>query len=127
MLSSFDTPVAHMIRQPKRRVFRPAILSSAIHLAILGSLLLPLNTLVAQAGDASLSPVMAQHSFNIPPGSLSQVLTQFAQQTGVLLAASPAQLQGQNSPGVQGTLEIRQALSQLLAGTGLVAQLQPDG
>jgi iron complex outermembrane recepter protein len=58
--------------------------------------------------------------FAIAPASLSTALAQYAQQAKVELIYTPALASGRKSPGVKGQLSALDALSRLLAGTGIV-------
>ncbi|SDS36128.1 iron complex outermembrane recepter protein [Pseudomonas asplenii] len=59
--------------------------------------------------------------YQIAPGSLGDVLNQFARQAGISLATTPEQTQGKQSPGLQGDYGTEQGLRRLLDGTGLQA------
>ena len=53
------------------------------------------------------------------PGPLGKVLAEFGAQSGVLLSFDPQQLQGRQSPGLQGDYSVQDGFATLLAGTGL--------
>ncbi|AZD82990.1 Ferrichrome-iron receptor [Pseudomonas chlororaphis subsp. aureofaciens] len=99
-----------------RHAVRVALLSSALGVAALPGL-----AQAAETGAASLS-----HSYNIPGGTLSDVLNRFAREAGITLSMTPAQLQGRQSAGLKGEYSTDQALGQLLNGSGLEA-LSQDG
>ena len=69
------------------------------------------------------SPAIAQdddaRSFTIAPQPLSSALLEFAEQTGAEVLFDARIAQDKRSPGVQGDLTPDEALSRLLAGTGL--------
>lgn len=67
---------------------------------------------LAQQGPTSVS-------YSIPAGSLGTALTRWAQTSGIKLLASAEALKGRTTSGLSGTYEPQQALSTLLAGTGL--------
>ena len=70
--------------------------------------------------------VMAQSeavAITIAAQPLAQGLTALAQQTRTTLVAAPALLAGKTAPAVSGRLTPRQALDRLLAGSGLVANI----
>ncbi|MDD0977352.1 TonB-dependent siderophore receptor [Pseudomonas fontis] len=98
-------------------------MANAVRAAVLGGALAlgcaPMIALAAPAGSAS------QH-YNIPAGSLNDVLNQFARQAGITLSTTPQMTQGVQSPGLQGSYSTDQALRQLLNGSGLEAVSQ-DG
>ena len=55
----------------------------------------------------------------IPAGPLSAALTDFAAQSGLYLAGASARAEGKLSPGLNGRYPTRQALTRLLADSGL--------
>lgn len=61
----------------------------------------------------------AQVSFNIPPQPLVDALRQFSTQTGIQAVYATSVGSGVTSPGVNGRMSSGEALSRLLAGTGL--------
>jgi iron complex outermembrane receptor protein len=76
-----------------------------------------------------LFTAVAAHAanFNIPGGSLKSALNAYASQTGVPLVYLDQELDSARSKGVKGDLSNYDALSQILAGTGFVAQRHPSG
>ncbi|MCU4675288.1 TonB-dependent receptor plug domain-containing protein [Catenovulum sp. 2E275] len=78
-------------------------------------------------------PVKAQteltesREFNIPSGSLDQVLTQFGLEAGLELYLDGALSQNQTSAGLKGSYTPIDGLQSLLAGTGLIALEQENG
>ncbi|THU05092.1 TonB-dependent siderophore receptor [Lampropedia puyangensis] len=103
----------------------PSAIAVAMYLGLAGTLVL---------GSVAASPVAAQTAtpaatqrYAIAAGSLESVLTQFLSQSGVLLAADPQLTQGVQSPGLQGSYDVRTALASLLNGTGLQAVPDANG
>lgn len=82
-----------------------------------------LGTLVAlPAGALAQSQPAAAGgavSLSIPPQPLSQALMQFSRSTGVQLFFNADLVRGLQSPGAQGTFSRTEALSRLLANSGL--------
>lgn len=75
---------------------------------------------LAAAGTAI--PAYAQQatrSFDIPAQPLATALAAFGQQSGLQVSAQAPLIEGRTSSAVRGALSPMQALSQLLAGTGL--------
>lgn len=70
----------------------------------------------APAAHAQTAAVIA---FEIDPQSLGGALAAFTQKTGITLAYGNA-LPAINSPGVRGRMSAAEALSRILAGTGLI-------
>jgi len=66
------------------------------------------------------APAFAKvQSFDIPAGELKTAVDAYAQRTGTQLVYKLDDLRGLNSPGVQGTVDIEEALARLLQGTPL--------
>lgn len=97
---------------------RPATL--AVHFA-LGCLLLGTAATPASAQTQSI------RSYAIPAGSLGPALSAFAAQSGVLLAFPPAVAAGKTTGGLSGNHDTASGFRQLLQGSGLQAERQPDG
>ncbi len=76
---------------------------------------------LAQAG---VQPQAA--GFAIPPQPLADAITLFGQQSGMQVSVHGDLVRGRASPGVSGRLAPADALSRLLAGTGLTFRLLPD-
>jgi iron complex outermembrane receptor protein len=73
------------------------------------------------AADAAAQNALATHAYTIPAGALSDALNRFAQQSGLQLNYDAALTRGRTTAGLSGQMSSRDALSQLLSGTGLVA------
>ncbi|QLF94978.1 TonB-dependent siderophore receptor [Pseudomonas sp. ABC1] len=69
----------------------------------------------------------ATRHYSIPAGPLSQVLTQFSSQAGILLVGASSLAQGRHSAGLEGDYGVPQALLYLLQGSGLQAMRQANG
>ena len=95
-------------------------LLSAAGLAALTSLGLS-GTAHAQAGTepGSSQDAEVQRVFNIPAQPLTSALTRFGQQSGLQVSVDGALIRDVQSPGVAGNLTPQEALTRLLAGTGL--------
>lgn len=91
---------------------------------------LSLAVLVTFLGLAA-SPVLAVGhdiaTVTIPAGPLGQALDRFAQEANLTLSFTPNTVRGLQSSGVKGAHSIDQALSHLLAGTGLIARQSGSG
>jgi len=70
---------------------------------------------VAQTASASEQ----ERAFDIPAQPLASALTAFGDQAGLQVTVDGSLPRGQNAPAVQGTMSLEQALSRLLAGSGL--------
>src|SRR5262249_36485940 len=65
----------------------------------------------------------AQRSFSIPAQSLTDALPLFGQQSGLQVSANGDLVRGVSTNGVSGSMAPGEALSQLLAGTGLTFRI----
>ncbi|WP_229493848.1 TonB-dependent siderophore receptor [Massilia arenae] len=85
------------------------------------------SSLPAVAADAAPVQQAAPRNFSIAAGPLNAVLARFSAESGVYVAANGALTADVSSPGVQGMLPPHEALSRLLAGSGLQAVSQGEG
>lgn len=99
-------------------------LATAVSAAFLG---------LASVGGFSFRALAAENtaqvtrSFQIPAGPLGSALSSFAAQAGISITATPELVRGVQTAGVQGNMPLPEALSRLLAGSGLEAQPQGAG
>ncbi|MFL9711723.1 TonB-dependent receptor plug domain-containing protein [Methylobacillus sp. Pita1] len=93
--------------KPLRQHLRAAILAVSI-----GS--------VAAMPAFAAEPNAALHEYHIPAGPLSQVLSRFAAEAGILLSADAALADGKASPGLNGQYSIENGFEILLKDSGLV-------
>lgn len=90
----------------------------------------PRRTALAHATAAlgmalSMQAALAQNAtFNIPAQPLAPALAAFAQQSGLQLAFPPELVQGKQAPAVTGTQDVKQALAELLRGSGLEGRVE---
>ncbi|MGP1717629.1 MAG: TonB-dependent siderophore receptor [Methylophilus sp.] len=66
-------------------------------------------------------------AYDIPAGSLTQVLNKFAQTAGVVLSFDPALTAGKTSEGLKGKYTLKQGFDSLLQPVSLQATLAADG
>ncbi|PTQ69412.1 TonB-dependent receptor [Pseudomonas sp. GV071] len=67
----------------------------------------------------------SQIRYQIAPGPLGTVLSQFAAASGVMLSFASSQTAGLSSPGLQGEYSLQEGFAKLLAGSNL--QLRQEG
>jgi hemoglobin/transferrin/lactoferrin receptor protein len=77
--------------------------------------------------NAQSSSVAASRQFNIPAQALTSALAQFGRQSGLQVAFPAEASQGVRANAVVGSFTPQQALSNLLAGTGIVHRITPQG
>jgi iron complex outermembrane receptor protein len=101
-------------------------LNRAVHAALLGmALTVPVGfAVVAQPAWAQAD---VETQFDIPAGSLSSALTQFASTAGVTVSFEPASAGGQKTAGLRGRYTVDAGLRQLLAGSKLQAVRHDNG
>lgn len=68
-----------------------------------------------------------QRSFDLPEQEATKSLPEFARQAGIQIAAPTEQLKGMRTPRIKGEFDIREALEQLLRGTGLTVASDENG
>ncbi|MGV6873088.1 TonB-dependent siderophore receptor [Pseudochelatococcus sp. B33] len=93
-----------------RRLLTTLMMSTALCLGTFPALL-PVGHAAAQTARV--------HSFNIPGQPLNSALRALADQAGVQIAYRTAIASGTTAPTVQGTMTTEEAISRLLAGSGL--------
>lgn len=69
---------------------------------------------------------VATHTYNLPAGPLGRTLASFAVKAGIALSFDPALTEGLNSPPLSGTYTVREAMTRLLAGSGLEVVARAD-
>jgi iron complex outermembrane recepter protein len=69
----------------------------------------------------------SQQQFDIPAQKLSTALVEFSRQTKTPIVSSTLDVERFNSPGVTGRMSIKQALRNLLQGTGLEIRTTDNG
>lgn len=105
--------------------FKPVVL--AMHALFAGAVILGALPASAFAAEPLPAAKAAAHKFNIPAGLLSSAIARFVAESGTYVSANGALTDGKHSQGVQGNLSAQDALSRLLAGTGLEAVAQTNG
>jgi hemoglobin/transferrin/lactoferrin receptor protein len=80
------------------------------------------TTMLATANICAAQAQVSAQNFSIPAQSLDSAMAAFSRATRMQVLTLGTTTQGVRSPGVQGTLRPEQALTAILAGTGLVAQ-----
>lgn len=81
---------------------------------------------LAEEGDLTQGTTAAVQSkkYNIPAGPLSKVLSEFANQAGILMSGDAQITDGKSSAGLNGQYSVSQALGQLLTNIGINYNLQ---
>lgn len=97
--------------------------SQALWLTAAGLPLLAMSGMAIAQAEAD----SAVRAYAIPAGSLENVLTRFALDSGVMVSYAAGDIAGRQSPGLNGSYSAPQALKALLTGTGLAANPQPNG
>lgn len=98
---------------------RLLLLSAAIASVLLNSSPALAQEAATPAGQVQLAQADQTQDFAIAAQPLGSALDRFSEQTGIAFAYTSTELEGIQSPGVSGRMAPRQALVQLLAGTGI--------
>jgi hemoglobin/transferrin/lactoferrin receptor protein len=98
-------------RGSHRRLLATLMMSTALGIGMFPGVL-PVSKVSAQTART--------HDFNIPSQPLNRALRTLADQSGIQVAYRTAIASGATSPAVSGSMSTEQALSRLLAGTGLI-------
>ncbi|WP_201282498.1 TonB-dependent siderophore receptor [Novosphingobium sp. TCA1] len=86
---------------------------------LMAAVLLAGTTMGLSAGLAAPALAQEARSYDIPAGALADVLNTYARQAGVELAYRAELTAGISSPGLKGSFSPAEALSRILAGSGL--------
>jgi len=101
-------------------------LAAAVHAVLLCAAFQPLAT-AAQAGTDSTVSAAASQRYDIPAGTLAEVLSRYAAAAGVTLAFDAGQLGGLRSGGLQGDYSVAAGFARLLGGSGFEAVAGGEG
>lgn len=137
MLNDKVTVVAGPARRMDRactldpaRGFRLRLARSALAAAVASLLPLYAAAQVGQVGQAVEVPEIkvadTMRDFDLPAGSLAAALEAFSTQSGIRLDAQPGLLADRQARAVSGHMGWREALGELLQGSGLVYQQVDD-
>ncbi|WP_347360147.1 TonB-dependent receptor [Rhizobium sp. Root1334] len=91
--------------------------------AIVGLSALAMGSLNSASAQERTARISNARTFNIPSQSLASALNAFGRQSGLQVTLAASTSRGVQSNAVNGTLEPRQALAQLLSGTGITYQI----
>ncbi len=104
----------------KRQVLKATVCTLALTLGAAGTVLSS-GSALAQQQPAAVAQrgLQATVSYNIPAQDMNTALLAFADRSGLEIFFEASRVQGLRSPGLKGAHLPRQALTQLLRGTGL--------
>lgn len=119
-LSSHPLPHAAASSSPSFPALRPVALAILV-LGMGTATLLPRSAIAQQAQTAT------QRSYDVPAGSLGDVLNRIGREAGVLVTYGAVVASSAQSAGVRGQFTVEQALAKALQGSGLVAVQAEDG
>lgn len=113
-----------LVARPSRpdRLLKPMIRSVLLSLA-LASAACPL----AWAAVPSQRDSTVVRAYNIAPGPLGATLSSFAVDADIALSFQPSITEGLVSPGLSGSYSTQEAITRLLAGSGLEMVVRNDG
>jgi len=102
-------------------------LKLAVRSALLSLALTSVATPIAVAAPPAQLDSTAVRTFNIAPGPLGATLSRFAVESGIALSFQPSLTEGLTSPGLSGSYSTQEAMTRLLAGSGLEIVSRTDG
>jgi iron complex outermembrane recepter protein len=105
---------------------KPRKLTRTIQAALLSLTVTTTFVHAAHAAESSLNS-SATHSYQLPAGPLGSNLVNVAASAGIALSFDPSLTAGLSSPALTGNYTVREALTRLLAGSGLELVANPDG
>lgn len=106
------------MHRPKHHLIQSVAKSALIITSC--SAMLHTSNAVAEAVHSAQSAVQ-QREYSIAAGSLDNVLTRFASESGIFIALNGSLTSHQSSLGLKGQYTLDGALQQILRGTGLIA------
>lgn len=111
--------------QPQpHHVLRRTVFACAVGRIVLGAAVLAPALGVPQLAFAQTA---ATRSYDIPAGTLEDVLSRFGRDAGIMLSFKPEVTAGHASPGLRGNYTTRDGLEKLVAASGLVVVPQSNG
>ncbi|MGE8067032.1 TonB-dependent siderophore receptor [Pseudomonas sp. NPDC089569] len=113
-------PAARLLRPD--RPLKPVMFSALLCLALTGVACLP-----ALAVEPAQLDCVTVRDYHIAPGPLGATMSSFSVDAGIALSFQPSITEGLTSPGLTGSYCTREAVSRLLAGSGLDMVLRSDG
>lgn len=87
----------------------------------------PAALVVAVATATPVHAADVSRSYNIPAGTLDQVLNRYAQDAGVMLTIDGELTAGRRSAGLRGNYGVREGFAAILSGSGLTAAPSAGG
>ena len=78
----------------------------------------------APGSSNQAKPAQTVHNFKIPAGTLSEVLAALEKETGISFVLTSDKIGTLQSPGVTGVLTLQEALTHVLANTGVSARFE---
>ncbi|SBT18527.1 Ferric-pseudobactin BN7/BN8 receptor precursor [Marinomonas gallaica] len=109
------------MHRPKHHLIQ-SVAKSALIISSCSTMLYT-STAVAEAVHSAQTAVQ-QREYSIAAGSLDNVLTRFASESGIFIALNGNLTSNQSSRGLKGQYTLDGALQQILSGTGLIAKRQ---
>ena len=107
------------------RVYTPGRLAIAVKVGLVVATSMCVWPVAATAAPAQQQNSV--HSFDIAPGSLTEVLSHFASAAGAAISFDGRQTEGLKSPGLKGAFAVSEGFARILRGSGLQAEPQANG
>ena len=113
-------------QRPSPRLFRRTALARVTGRLVLGAAVAAPGLAVPLAAHAQ-AQVAPSRSYDIPAGTLEDVLGRFGREAGIILSFRPEVASGLRSNGLRGSYTVGGGLDALLANTGIRAVRQSNG
>lgn len=112
---------------PTQNLRRNALAKALGHLLASGLIIGSACPVAALAAEVGQVPAPARKAYDIPAGPLEVALNRFGREAGILLSFPTQATAGLQSKGLRGSYSVPDAFLLLLQGTGLAAEVQPNG
>ncbi|WP_252091620.1 TonB-dependent siderophore receptor [Pseudomonas sp. MWU13-3659] len=109
------------------RGYKMGRLATAVQVGLLAASTVGSWSTAVLAAHSPAQQQQAAKAFDIPPGSLAEVLSRFASAAGAAISFDAQQVAGLKSPGLHGQFGINEGFARILLGSGLQAEPQANG
>lgn len=109
------------------QVYKAGRLATAVKAGLLATATVGVWSTAALAAQVSAQQQQAVKAFDIPAGSMTEVLSRFASAAGAAISFDARQIEGVKSPGLKGHFGINEGFARILLGSGLQAEPQANG
>ncbi|MFJ7312810.1 TonB-dependent siderophore receptor [Pseudomonas sp. NPDC098747] len=109
------------------RVYKTGRLAIAVKVGLLAATCTGVWSTATMGAPLSAQQQNTVKSFDIPAGSLTEVLSHFASAAGAAISFDARQTEGLRSAGLKGAFQLSEGFARILGGSGLQAEPQANG